>query len=31
MARVREATRGEVLRAAEKDASYLEALEGKVC
>jgi len=30
MARVRKATRGEVLRAAQKDASYLEALEGKV-
>ena len=30
MARVRGATRGEVLRAAQKDASYLEALEGKV-
>jgi len=30
MARVRGATRGEILRAAQKDATYLEAVEGKV-
>jgi len=30
MARIRGATRGEILRAAQKDATYLEAVEGKV-
>ena len=30
MARVREATRGEILRAAQKDATYLEQVESKV-
>ena len=30
MARVREATRGEILRAAQKDATYLEEVESKV-
>ena len=30
MARVREATRGEILRAAQKDATYLEEVETKV-
>ena len=30
MARVRGATRGEILRASQKDASFLEELEGKV-